>query len=208
MTRTRRPRGSLDAQAILDAAERVAAGGVEALTIRGVAAEIDAAPMALYRYYPTKDAIVEALLDRVLSRVRPRLGSDDWLDDLRAFAFDHARTLIQHPWAVIPLFTSPTPGPESARIAEEVLGILARGGVEGEDAVAAYSGIVALNYGWAAFAAPRTSDAALRTSLRALPPGRFPYTAAVIEPLSRYAGQANYERSLEFLLAGIGGVAR
>jgi AcrR family transcriptional regulator len=208
MTRTRRARGSLDAQAILDAAERVAAGGIEALTIRGVAAEIDAAPMALYRYYPTKDAIVEALLDRVLSNVRPRLGSDDWIDDLRAFSFEHARTLIQHPWAVVPLFTHPTPGPEASRIAEEVLRILARGGIEGEDAVAAYSGMIALNYGWAAFAAPRTPESARAKALRALPPGRFPYTAAVVEPLSRYAGQANYEQSLEFLLAGIAGAAR
>lgn len=207
MTRTPRPRGSLDAESILDAAERVATRDPAALTIRGVAAEVDAAPMALYRYFATKDALVDGLLDRVLAQVRPRLGSTDWLDDLRAFAFEHARTLILHPWATVPLFTHPRPTVQSARIAEVALGILARGGVEGEDAVAAYSGILALNYGWAAFAAPHTSDAELRRTLHALPPAQFPYTAAVVEPLSRYAGQGNYERALEFLLAGIGGLA-
>ena len=68
-SRTRRPRGSLTPDAILDAAEEVAVDGFAALTMREVAARVGAAPMSLYRYYATKDELVDALLDRVLGRL-------------------------------------------------------------------------------------------------------------------------------------------
>jgi AcrR family transcriptional regulator len=203
----RRIRGSLGADEILDAAERVAADGFDAMTIRAVATEVGSSPMALYRYFATKDSLVDALLDRVLARVHPRLSTDDWLDDLRYYAFAHARVLIEHPWAITPLFSNPNPGLGAARVGEDALAILARGGIEGPDAVAAFSGILGLNYGWAAFAAPHRSALALQRQVESLPPGAFPYSVAVAAELSRYAGQDNYERTLEFLLAGIGAAA-
>ena len=81
--RTRRPRGSLTPDGILDAAEAVAAQGFEALTMRAVAVRLEAAPMALYNHFATKEQLVDALLDRVLSRFEPAPPSDDWIEDLR-----------------------------------------------------------------------------------------------------------------------------
>src|SRR5262245_7663685 len=67
--RTRRARGSLSRELILDAAEAVAQqGGFDALTLRAVAERLQAAPMALYRHFATKEELVNALLDRVLGR--------------------------------------------------------------------------------------------------------------------------------------------
>lgn len=148
--RQRRPRGSLTASGILDAAESLAARGFDAVTIRAVAAEIDASPMALYRHFADKDQLVEALLDRVLSRVPEPAESADWVEDLRGYAFGHALVLVEHPWAVVPLSTHPAAEPGMARLAERARVVLARGGIEGMDAVAAFSAILALNYGWAA----------------------------------------------------------
>lgn len=147
--RERRPRGSLNASSILDAAESLASSGFDAVTIRAVAARIDASPMALYRYFPTKDALAEALLDRVLSRVPEPPASGNWVEDLRGFAFAHALVLVEHPWAATPSFTRAGSGGGTARLAERGLAVLARGGVTGTDAVAALSGILALNSGWA-----------------------------------------------------------
>ncbi len=50
-----------------------------------------------------------------------------------------------------PLFTRPNPGLGAARIGEHALGILRRGGLEAGAAVAAFSGVIALNYGWSSF---------------------------------------------------------
>jgi hypothetical protein len=69
--RVRRPRGSLTPEVILEAAEEVAGHGFDALTMRAVAARLSAVPMALYNHFATKEQLVDALLDRVLSRFEP-----------------------------------------------------------------------------------------------------------------------------------------
>src|SRR5687768_15581146 len=98
--RTRRARGSLTRDLILDAAEEVARQGFEALTLRAVAARLDAAPMALYRHFTTKEELVNALLDRILGRFAPEPPTGDWIEDLRRFARAHRRLLDRHPWAL------------------------------------------------------------------------------------------------------------
>src|SRR5215217_7143657 len=178
--RRRRPRGSLTREAILDAAEAIAAGeGFGALSMRAVAARLGAAPMALYNHLPTRDALVDGLLDRVLHRFEPEPPTDDWAEDLRRFARGHRRLLAAHPWAVAPLFSQPNPGLGAVRIGEHALGILRRGGFTGDRAVAAFSGVIALNYGWSSFTAARRLDARGATRevaamLSALPAERFP----------------------------------
>lgn len=206
-SRTRRPRGSLTSEAILDAAESVAVDGFAALTMREVAARVGAAPMSLYRYYATKDELVDALLDRVLGRLVAPARTRDWAADVRAYVQAHRRLLEEHPWAVAVLFTHPTPGPNSVAIGEELLSRLERGGVSGEPAVVVFSALLALNYGWSAFTtgrdagAPDAADLAAR--LRALPVASFPLTVAVAEPMSRYGSDDHYERALGLLVDGL-----
>jgi AcrR family transcriptional regulator len=113
--RTRRPRGSLTPEIILDAAEAVAEQGFDALSMRAVAARLEAVPMALYNHFATKEQLVAALLDRVLGRFEPPPESQDWLEDLRRFARAHRRLLSSHAWAVAPIFSNPSPGLSSVR---------------------------------------------------------------------------------------------
>jgi AcrR family transcriptional regulator len=206
--RVRRPRGSLTPAAILDAAEAVAQAGFDALTWRAVAAHLHAAPMALYHYFPTKDALVDALLDRVLGRFVAPPPAADWLVELQEFAQRHRQLLDAHPWAIAALFAHPTPGPEATRIGEIALDILARGGLDPPRGVAIFSGLIAVNYGWAAFTAGRHTVAGpgaaqVAASLAALPRARFPRTAAAASELARYGSPRHYEVVLETLLAGL-----
>jgi AcrR family transcriptional regulator len=209
--RGRRPRGSLTAEGILDAAERVAAEGFEALTIRAVASELQASTMALYRYFATKDDLVDSLLDRVLGRFESTPSTDDWLDDLRRFAREHRRILLRHPWAITSLFTHPSPGMNAVRIGEEALRVLHRGGISGEHAVATFSGILSLNYGWSAFTAAREGlrtrgedqQPTLRDALSALPPDEYPRTVEVADSMGNYGSDIHYELALHQLLVGI-----
>ncbi len=112
------------------------------------------------------------------------------------------RILTEHPWAIGPLFASPSPGIGAATLGERFLGILARGGLTGEPAVAAFTGILALNYGRTAFTAGGEAP-----ELPPLPAARFPHSAASAAALAGYAGDANYRRALELLLDGIRGAA-
>ena len=186
--RTRRPRGSLTPEVILDAAEALTAEGFDAITVRSVAARLGAAPMALYNHFATKDELVDALLDRVLGRFQPQPETGDWVEDLRAFARAHRSVLTGHPWAVAPIFSHPNPGPSALRIGEHALAILARGGLPDDHAVAAFSGILALNYGWSSFTAARDLDA----------------TGAVAAQMGAYGSDEHYEFVLDHLVGGLG----
>ena len=206
--RQRRTRGSLTPELILDAAERIAsAQGYGALTMRAVAAESGAAPMALYRHFPSKDDLVDAMLDRVLGRFELGPPSDDWADDLGAFALAHRRILDAHPWALQALFTHPSPGINATRIGEIALAIIDRGGFSGDQAVAIFSGLLALNYGWVSFTAERQGEddaaAGLAAALAALPPSVFPRTLAVAPDMAAYGSEQHYEFVLSYSLAGI-----
>lgn len=55
---------------ILDAAMgMVVDGGFEALSVNKLAAELDYTPGALYRYFPSKDALVSALVGEIIAEV-------------------------------------------------------------------------------------------------------------------------------------------
>src|SRR5437879_1817968 len=206
--RPRRPRGSLSRELILDAAEEVAQQGFEALTLRAVAARLEAAPMALYRHFATKEELINALLDRVLGRFVAETPSEDWVDDLRHFARAHRQLLDQHPWALAGLFSHPNPGLNATRIGEVALEILSRARFDNDGVVATFSGLLALNYGWSAFATardalPANAAAQVRQALAALPRSEYPHTAAVAEEKAAYASDRHYELVLEQMLVGI-----
>jgi AcrR family transcriptional regulator len=198
---------------ILDAAEEVAQQGFDALTLRAVAARLGAAPMALYRHFPTKDALVNALLDRVLGRFAPEPPTGDWVEDLRRFARAHRRVLDRHPWALAAFFSHPNPGLNATRIGEVALAILEQTGLSAERIVATFSGLIALNYGWSAFAAardagPESAAGQVRAALAALPLSEFPRTAAVAGEMANYASDRHYELVIDQLLAGVRSAAR
>ena len=207
-TRTRRPRGSLTQDLILDAAEGVAEQGSDALSMRAVAAALGAAPMALYNHFATKEELVDALLNRVLLRFEPPAPTDDWAHDLAMFARAHRRLLIAHPWAIPALFRSPNPGLGAVRIGELALEILGRGGLAGAPAVATFGGILSLNYGWSSFTTardqnPERSGARVGPMLSALPADEYPQIVAVAAEMGAYGSDDHYEFVLAQLVTGL-----
>jgi AcrR family transcriptional regulator len=214
LPRARRARSSVNADEILRAAEHVARDGFDALTMRAVATHMGASPMALYRYFSTKDELIDAMLDRVLGRMEFTPPTDDWQADLTSFATAHRAVLADHPWAIVPLFTHSNPGINATVIGETALEILERGGITGGQSVATFCGILALNYGWFAFSGARDAtrvdvdpEAALAAALSMLPPERFPLTLAVADELSNYGSDFQYDFVLRQLITGVGAVA-
>jgi AcrR family transcriptional regulator len=99
------------------------AEGLEALSMRRVAKELGAGTMSLYRYVPSKDDLVELMIDEVLGESVPEPAglSGEWRADLRLLAHDVRRVLRRHPWmAGRP--NGLTFGPNAMRLAEVALG--------------------------------------------------------------------------------------
>ena len=95
------------------------------------------------------------------------------------------------------------------RIGEHALGILERGGLTGARSVAAFSGVIALNYGWSSFTAARELDPGgaaheVTGMLAQLPAALFPRIVAVAEEMGTYGGDEDYELVLGALVGGLG----
>jgi Tetracyclin repressor-like, C-terminal domain len=96
----------------------------------------------------------------------------------------------------------------SVRIGEHALSILRRAGFSNADAVAAFSGIIALNYGWSSFTTARDLDPQgashdVGATLAALPPDEYPLTVEVADEMGAYGSDDHYDFVLGQLISGL-----
>lgn len=96
----RGPKPGLTVEQIVDAAIRIAdADGLEALSMRRVATELDVGTMSLYRYVPGKAELLDLMLDRVHSAGEmPDEPPQGWRDLLERSARAHWETCLRHRW--------------------------------------------------------------------------------------------------------------
>lgn len=78
------PARQLSRERVLQAAVGIAdAHGLGALTMRSLAAELNAKPMSLYHYIRSKDELLDALVDGVFAEIElPEVGGD-WRAEVR-----------------------------------------------------------------------------------------------------------------------------
>ena len=105
------------------------------------------------------------------------------------------------------------PGPNATWVGEIALEILRRAGFDNDRVVATFSGILAFNYGWQAFASARDiqPDSAadqVRQALSRVSLSAYPHTVAVAAEMATYGNAQHYELMLEQLLVGISASAR
>lgn len=101
--------------------------GLDALSIRAVAARLGVAPMSLYRHVRSKDELVALMTDVALGEEPlPVLGArSGWRARLEASARFEWRAFKRHPWvARVISVTRPEPTPNALAFAEWVLGAL------------------------------------------------------------------------------------
>lgn len=107
--RTRGPgqKAGLSRRQILDAAlDLVDRDGLAALTMRSLGAELGVEAMTLYHYVPTKDALLDGLVERAFTLAAPDPDtSRPWQESLRDYAHGLYRGLLRHP-GVLPLASS------------------------------------------------------------------------------------------------------
>jgi hypothetical protein len=120
----------------------------------------------------------------------------------RRFARAHRQLLDAHAWALVGLFSHPNPGLNVTRIGGVALDILSRALFANDSVVATFSGLLALNYGWSAFASARDAEPAnaaaqVRAALAALPRSDYPRTAAVADEMATYGNERHYDLHIQ-----------
>jgi AcrR family transcriptional regulator len=146
-TRGRGPQPAHTRESIAEAAVRLAdEHGYEAISMRRIAAEVGSGTMSLYRYVPSKDDLLDLMIDRVASEYElPDAPSGDARADLLDLARQGRALLHRHPWMVPAMTTVPSLGPNLLRHTDHVLAILKTTGLapaEKFEAVALLSGSV------------------------------------------------------------------
>lgn len=128
---TRRPR--FTREAIAAAAVRIAdTEGLDALSMRRLAAEVGAGTMTLYHYVHTKDELFALVTDAVMGEVALPEGEvlpGDWRAAITLIAHRSRVTLERHPW-MLDIRDDPAFGPNGVRHFDQTLEALSSLGTD------------------------------------------------------------------------------
>ncbi|MBX9394930.1 TetR/AcrR family transcriptional regulator [Streptomyces sp. TRM72054] len=137
---SRGPKPGLTLDRIVEAAVRVAdAEGLEAVSMRRVAAELGTGAMSLYRYVPGKAELLDLMLDRVQrpSENPADLGDGTWRSALEAMGRATLALYRRHPWLLRVNQSRPILGPSAIDGMEKVLSRIRPMGLSDRELVSA-----------------------------------------------------------------------
>jgi AcrR family transcriptional regulator len=113
-------RPPLTRERIVRAAIAVADGeGLDAVSIRRIAGELDARPMTLYSYIAGKDDLFALMHDAVVEETLVGDVPDDWREALRLLARCNRAAVLRHPWLLATGDTGCPIGPASLQRMDE-----------------------------------------------------------------------------------------
>ncbi|MFE0682169.1 TetR/AcrR family transcriptional regulator [Streptomyces sp. NPDC058961] len=118
----RGPRPAFSRADIAAAAVRIAdTEGIDALSMRRVAAELGCGTMSLYNYVPRKEDLYELMVDAVSAEYDLCDPTGDWRADMLALAHQTRALMHRHPW--VPRLMSPVYGfsPNALRYLEHCM---------------------------------------------------------------------------------------
>ena len=178
--------------------------GLEWLSMRKLADELQVAAMSLYYYVPNKVVLIDGMIDIVFSEIEPPSLDSDWKEAMRRRAVSTREALNRHRWAVGHMEGRTSHGPANLRLHDAVLGCLRAAGFSLEMTVHAYSVQDAYIYGFAL----QETDMSPET------PGDFAAVAErqmdtykdvladyphLVEVVGGYVAKAGYDYATEFL---------
>ncbi|TRW43093.1 TetR/AcrR family transcriptional regulator [Georgenia yuyongxinii] len=193
----------------------VDAEGVDALTMRRLARELGCNAMALYRYAASRDALLDGVVETVMTDLVILADGTDWEAQLRRTAHEFRSIALAHPHVVPLLVTRPLSTPlglrplGTVRPLEMLLTLLVGAGFSAEDALHVYRVYFGFLYGHVLtelqelVASPEESDDLLRLGLHRLPPGEFPLVRQLASALAGYDGVTELDEGLDILLTGL-----
>ncbi|MEN2739799.1 TetR/AcrR family transcriptional regulator C-terminal domain-containing protein [Microbacterium sp. X-17] len=222
------PRPRLTRDTVLASAlARADAAGLDALSMRSLAAELGVVPMALYKHVANKDELIDGMVDLVWAEVEPpAIGgaagaprttpppTAPWHEAMRARAVSLRAALRRHPWAVGLMESRMRPGLANLAAHNAMMGCLREAGFSFRATVHATSVLDAYVYGFALqektlpFDTPEESGEAAAAKGETVPPEvalRFPYLLEVVAELARegYDYDEEFATGLALILQGI-----
>jgi AcrR family transcriptional regulator len=196
----------LSEEAIVQAALRLARrAGAENISMRAIAAELGVSPMAIYYHVPNKGALLDLVVDAVLSQVpMPAPDPKRWQEQLKASSVAAFRLLARYPdLSRVMLLRGDTKAGRA--IVRYCITILLAAGFEARQAALAITAYNTYMYGVyaglnaAARAKPQRRNKAGRTNGTSSPAG----IGAVVDELRALELEDAIDFGIDAMLAGI-----
>lgn len=189
--------------------------GLEALSMRSLAAALGTGPMTMYNYVADREGLEELVVAAVVADIAVPDPTGDWRHDLHTVAMTMWRGVRAHPAAIPLVLTNRMNSATGFAIADALVAALGRAGLDDGDRLAAFHAVLGLVVGAAQseLAGPLTragSAAAGEVAARigAVAGSDFPHIAALSEIAVRTSVEDDFDGGLRMLLDGIAGRGR
>lgn len=198
-----RHRGHLTRARIVTAALSIAdRHGLGAISMRRVAAELDARPMSLYSYIASKADLLRLMAEEIVAEtIVPDELSHDWRQALELIAHRSHDTFVAHPWVLDISGRRPHLGHNALRHAEQLLTAIAPLKLDPPVAWEVLFMINDYTLGHALRVAQARDEPP--NSYPGFDPGQFPFLAAALSDPGPERGRETFNAGLEALLDGI-----
>lgn len=220
-TTTRKPsgRGQLSRAVVVDRALAVAdADGLESVTVRRLATDLDVTPMALYWHFRTKDDLLAGAADRLLDGLALPAGDGPWHQRLHAAITALVEALRPHPQLAPLVADRLLEHPTGLALTELTLGCLAEAGFDTASSAqlawhALRTAVLLVTDDQVddsgASASDREAKMRAKTAqLAALPAAEYPHLRAAAEDLIHCGDDEKFYRlGIDHFVAGVRGIA-
>ncbi len=181
--------------------------GIEALSMRKLAQELDVKAMSLYNHVANKDDLLDRMVDIVVGEIEVPDRSVDWKTAMRRRAISAHEVLLRHPWAVMELMSRLNVGAAMLRYVDATIGCLHEAGFSLEMADHVWNAIDSHIYGFTLqelnFPIRETDySAAAAQGLPLIPADKYPYMNQLAHKVMKgdYDGIHDFEFGLELIL--------
>jgi len=202
---------------VAEALTVMGADGVDAFSMRALAARLGVVPGALYRHVRNKEQLHDLVLDSVLSEVDCHVDhARAWTDHIKVLAHRLRAILEDHPGTAGLLKTRDPLGPHSLALAEAFVAALEAAGLPEPEIGPSFFLIYDYTLGFAlssrSINEQRVQDTATRDELhaffRSLPADRFPTLVALGEHVWVDNRDERFAAGLDTLVAGLAATRR
>jgi AcrR family transcriptional regulator len=211
--RERPAKPALSRDGIVATAQRVMrAEGLEQVTMRRLASELDTGPASLYVYVQNTAELHAAVLDEMLGHVdlSSTSSSDQWADSIVASLWSYTGILVEHPGLARSALVTRPSGPNYLAFVEWVLSLLQLGGVPAErsawgvDLLLLFATSIALEHGTRRQVMDAHDDEeALARAIQQASAEDYPTISALGDRLISGSPRERFEWHVRVILAGV-----
>jgi AcrR family transcriptional regulator len=210
-------RDPITREAIVAAALRILdAEGLDGLSMRRVADELDTGAASLYWHVGSKDGLLDLLLDEVIGEQRiPDPEPERWREQLKEVAREQRAIILRHRDLVRISIGRVPMGPNALAYAERVLAIMRAGGLPDKYAVLGHHLLIAIINGYsldetgeggdppADQPPPAQMAQQVRDYILALPEDRFPNMVALADQFTIVDPDERFEVLIDLFVDGL-----